>query len=216
MTSTPTAPTQAPTRKQPGAGDRKRQKGKLRWWHMVASGLVIAAAFIIYGAGWFPRYNEVMDSFWFWFDGSIERLKVLAALIPFAVAYVAYRVFRSDRWWKRAEWALNASVDPSPDKRHLGKRAITALGELNMAPKDDLALFNRICAQDRGNTLLLALGNDPESAQRKVTVAGSPREVREKIRQIIENQQQELFSSMDVHSVKDDNGGTTSEGGARP
>jgi hypothetical protein len=118
------------------------------WWVTIVAAALIVLASILYAAG-VPWARTGLDGFWAWFDGSIDRLRLLGALIPAVVAFIAYRVYtadrvwkNSDRWWKRAEWALDTATDGDYTRRTVGMKALTELSELPMADADDRQLFN--------------------------------------------------------------------------
>lgn len=118
------------------------------WWVTIAVAALTVLASILYAAG-VPWVRTGLDGFWAWFDGSIERLRLLGALIPAVVAFIAYRVYtadrvwkNSDRWWKRAEWALDTATDGDYGRRTVGMKALTELSDLPMADAEDRQLFN--------------------------------------------------------------------------
>lgn len=118
------------------------------WWTTIAVAALIVLASTLYAAG-VPWVRTGLDGFWAWFDGSIERLRVLGALIPAVVAFIAYRVYtadrawkNSDRWWKRAEWALDTATDGDYGRRTVGMKALTELSDLPMADAEDRQLFS--------------------------------------------------------------------------
>lgn len=115
---------------------------------------------VAYAVDW-GAARAVTDGFWTWFDGSIERLQVLGSLVPLVIAYVAYRVYASDRWWKRAQWALDASTDESPERMLLGKRGLEELARLRLAPKEDLLFFNALTTEEQDDILLDELAGRP-------------------------------------------------------
>jgi hypothetical protein len=124
-----------------------------------------------------PWVHSSLDGFWAWFDGSIARLRLFAALIPVAIAFIAYRVCtadrvwkNSDRWWKRAEWALETATDGDYARRTVGMKALTELSELPMADAQDRQLFNGlvVAVRDAEASRLLSLPEDEEMEDQDV------------------------------------------------
>lgn len=58
-------------------------------------------------------------------------MAVLASVIAFAAARHLARIqraaLRKEQWWKRAEWALNLTLDPDVDRREIGLSTLEAL-----------------------------------------------------------------------------------------
>lgn len=118
----------------------------LRWW---IRGAVVVLALIVglyviglnvAGMAWF---RDAVDGAWSGYDDVLARVSPWAALLPLAIAYVAYRVYRADQWWKRAEWALDAASEGKPHVRQrFGDKAIDELLESKMAPTADLTMFD--------------------------------------------------------------------------
>ena len=116
--------------------------------------VVMTALSVLYALSYFNFVGYewpvvYIDGFWRWFDGSVERLKLFASLLPLLVVVVAYLVYRSDQWWKRAEWALDAATADITDdeaaqernRRTLGLEAMEELAAKRMAPRKDEELF---------------------------------------------------------------------------
>lgn len=154
----------------------ERQGRGAAWWVTVAITGLIMLASILYAAG-VPWVRTGLDGFWAWFDQSIERLRLLGALIPAVVAFIAYRVYtadrvwkNSDRWWKRAEWALDTATDGDYARRTVGMKALTELSELPMADADDRQLFNGlvVAVRDAEASRLPSLPEDLETEESAV------------------------------------------------
>jgi hypothetical protein len=145
---------------------RRRSLAPLELTVYVAIMAAIVACFTV----GFSAVGPALDAFWEWFDTGIERMRALGSLIPVAIALVAWMVYRSDRrwkhadrWWQRAEWALSTSVEDSPAKQHLGKRALLLLAESDMAPNDELEFFNELRREGSAKTMLDELARDLEA-----------------------------------------------------
>lgn len=147
--------------KRPAPAER-RGHGTAGWVTVAVTALIMPVS-ILYAAG-VPWVRTGLDGFWTWFDGSIDRLRLLGALIPAGVAFIAYCVYTadrvwkiSDRWWKRAEWALDTATDYA--RRAVGMKALTELSNLPMADTDDRQLFNGrvVAVRDAGASRLASL-----------------------------------------------------------
>lgn len=120
---------------------------KITFW--AAGALTLLTVLYLLGV---PGVVPLLDGFWELFDDSIERLRVLAGLLPLLIVAVAYRVYKADQWWKRAEWALDtATADVDDDvepgehtRRTMGLHAVRALGRMNLAPRKDALLFHEL------------------------------------------------------------------------
>lgn len=131
-------------------------KGPLAWGRIALAALFVVGALVaVLSVLYVMSYSGLVgytwpvvrvDGFWRWFDGSIERLKLFA---PLLVGVVAYLVYRSDQWWKRAQWALDAATADLTEaeaaqelnRRTLGLKAMRELGNMRLAPPKDEALF---------------------------------------------------------------------------
>lgn len=132
-------------------------KDALSWLQLIVGTLVVlfvlfvvvATVAYIFEVSWARTF---LDGFWRIFDEGIERMRILAALLPLLVVAVAYLAYRADQWWKRAEWALDAATAelsaeeaklPS-NRRTLGLEAMRELGEMKLAPVKDEELFKTL------------------------------------------------------------------------
>lgn len=70
---------------------------------------------------------------------------LLAAIIAALIAAVAlWQKHRSDNraeWWRRAQWALDASMSEQPTRAEMGQQAINILGQSKLARPEDGALL---------------------------------------------------------------------------
>jgi hypothetical protein len=120
---------------------------KFQMWSGVAA-VASVALFAFYALNLGPA-RPWRDSFWTWMDGNLERLRALGGLIPAVVAIIAYRVYKSDRewkssdrWWKRAEWALDTATDGDYARRTVGMTAMSELSALDISDREDRRFFN--------------------------------------------------------------------------
>jgi len=61
---------------------------------------------------------------------------------------------RSDEWWKRAQWALDAASEGRPHtRRRFGDKAIDELLVSTMAPTQDFAMLSTVVADRVGELL---------------------------------------------------------------
>ncbi|GGG68108.1 hypothetical protein GCM10011374_35510 [Kocuria dechangensis] len=142
----------------------RRRKLRPAGWVAVITVALIAAASAMYAAGADPVVTA-LDAFWRFFDESIERLRVLGGLVPLAIAFVAYKVYRSEQWWKRAEWALDAASENKPEvRRTFGNRTIDQLLTSRLAPTQDFTMFRVVVADRYGSLLREEIGEDPAVA----------------------------------------------------
>lgn len=153
-----------PAEQTPPGQQPPNDKGPLSWGRIGLAVLIVVGVpavlgsivlSILYAMSYFDLVGYtwpvvLVDGFWRWFDGSIERLKLFASLLPLLVVFVAYLVYRSDQWWKRAEWALDAATADLTEaeaaqernRRTLGLEAMHELANKRMAPPKDEALFS--------------------------------------------------------------------------
>jgi hypothetical protein len=112
-----------------------------RWWWWIPLVLVLAAVlWLSRGALWWTEKYWRDDFFpWIgsWFipwaqtPGFGGAAAVAAATIAFAAARHQARVQREsqrkEQWWKRAEWALNLTLDERAEVRTVGYNTLSAL-----------------------------------------------------------------------------------------
>ncbi|MDQ0032132.1 hypothetical protein [Arthrobacter bambusae] len=83
---------------------------------------------------------------WWQILGALSPLAVLvAAIVAAAVGLLSLRQkARADNrseWWRRAQWALDASLSRSRSEAEMGQRAIEILGRSELASPEELALL---------------------------------------------------------------------------
>ncbi|MFJ6537937.1 hypothetical protein ACIQH5_17080 [Paenarthrobacter sp. NPDC091711] len=89
-----------------------------------------------------------MDAFTVLFDGA-KGAASLAPLATFGVALVAYFAYRQktkadkrDQWWKRAQWAIDASLDQEdPQRRLTGVSVLVHMVDSDLATAGDADLM---------------------------------------------------------------------------
>lgn len=100
-----------------------------RWVRVLlyAAAAVIAIPTLVYVFGG-PAAREAIDSFWRWFDGSLERLQVMSWVVASAVAAVSYLGYLSDRRSRLLEygrWAADKATEGDPAAANeVGRRAL--------------------------------------------------------------------------------------------
>ncbi len=83
---------------------------------------------------------------WWQILGALSPLAVLvAAIVAAIVGLLSLRQkARSDNrseWWRRAQWALDASLSRSRSEAEMGQKAIEILGHSELASREELALL---------------------------------------------------------------------------
>ncbi|WP_427007599.1 hypothetical protein [Pseudarthrobacter sp. H2] len=66
---------------------------------------------------------------------------VIAAAIAFAALWQRRRADNRAEWWRRAQWALDASISDQPTRAELGQQAINILGKSKLATPEDGVLL---------------------------------------------------------------------------
>jgi hypothetical protein len=66
---------------------------------------------------------------------------VIAAAIAFATLWQRRRADNRAEWWRRAQWALDASISDQPTRAELGQQAINILGKSKLATPEDGVLL---------------------------------------------------------------------------
>lgn len=89
---------------------------------------------------------------WWQIVSALSPLAVLvAAIVAATVGLLTLRQkARSDNrseWWRRAQWALDASLSRSRSEAEMGQRAIDLLGRSELASHEELALL-RVGTED--------------------------------------------------------------------
>lgn len=62
---------------------------------------------------------------------------VIAALIAFFTLWQRRRADNRAEWWRRAQWALDASMSDEPKRAEMGQQAINILGRSKLATPED-------------------------------------------------------------------------------
>lgn len=124
---------------------------------------------------------------WWQIVGALSPLAVLvAAIVAATVGLLSLRqkAQADDRseWWRRAQWALDASLSPSHSQAEMGQKAIEILGHSALASQDDLALLKvgtedaLLAAANVSGTRAVAPSHRPDSVgaqDRKVQIAAA-------------------------------------------
>ncbi len=119
---------------------------------------------------------------WWQILGALSPLAVLvAAIVAALVGLLSLRQkARADNrseWWRRAQWALDASLSRSRSEAEMGQKAIEILGQSELASREELALL-KVGTEDE----LLAAAAASETralapSQRPATVSAEDRKV---------------------------------------
>jgi hypothetical protein len=98
---------------------------------------------------------------------------VIAAIIAAVIAYFTLRQRRRAdnraEWWRRTQWALDASMSDQPKRAEMGQQAINLLGRSKLATPEDGVLL-KIGTEDpleAANTARLAEVGDAFPSQMK-------------------------------------------------
>jgi flagellar biogenesis protein FliO len=119
---------------------------------------------------------------WWQILGALSPLAVLvAAIVAATVGLLSLRQkARADNrseWWRRAQWALDASLSRSRSEAEMGQKAIEILGHSELASREELALL-KVGTEDE---LLAAAGASETHAlapsQRPAAVSSQDRKV---------------------------------------
>ncbi|MCZ9884849.1 hypothetical protein [Arthrobacter sp. B2a2-09] len=119
---------------------------------------------------------------WWQILGALSPLAVLvAAIVAATVALLSLRQkARADNrseWWRRAQWALDASLSRSRSQAEMGQKAIEILGHSELASKEELALL-KVGTEDE--LLAAAKASEPRAltpSQRPALVSSEDRKV---------------------------------------
>jgi hypothetical protein len=66
---------------------------------------------------------------------------LVAAVIAFAALWQRSKADNRAEWWRRAQWALDASMSDQPTRAEMGQQAINILGKSKLATAEDGALL---------------------------------------------------------------------------
>ncbi|MCI0143933.1 hypothetical protein KNN17_20440 [Arthrobacter bambusae] len=119
---------------------------------------------------------------WWQILGALSPLAVLVAAIVAAIVGLLSlrqkaRADNRSEWWRRAQWALDASLSRSRSEAEMGQKAIEILGHSELASREELALL-KVGTEDA----LLAAAAASEtravvSSQRPASVGAEDRKV---------------------------------------
>ncbi|MET4144213.1 hypothetical protein [Arthrobacter sp. UYCo732] len=87
---------------------------------------------------------------------------IIAALIAGAALWQKRRADNRAEWWRRAQWALDASMSDHRARKEMGQQAINILGQSKLATQEDGVLL-KIGTEDpldAANRARLAEAND--------------------------------------------------------
>ena len=124
---------------------------------------------------------------WWQILGALSPLAVLVAAIVAAIVgllSLRQKARADDRseWWRRAQWALDASLSRSRSEAEMGQKAIEILGHSELASREELALLkvgtedDLLAAATASETRALAPSQRPASVSpedRKVQIAAA-------------------------------------------
>jgi hypothetical protein len=51
---------------------------------------------------------------------------------------------RRERWWERAQWAMERACDPDPTKRAVGLTVLASLGKSDLASPEEQVMLARV------------------------------------------------------------------------
>ena len=51
---------------------------------------------------------------------------------------------RRERWWERAQWAMDRACDPDPTKRAVGLTVLASLGKSDLASPDEQVMLAQV------------------------------------------------------------------------
>ena len=119
---------------------------------------------------------------WWQIVGALSPLAVLvAAMVAAIVGLLSLRQkARADdrsEWWRRAQWALDASLSRSRSEAEMGQKAIEILGHSQLASREELALL-KVGTEDA--LLAAATASGPRAvvpSQRPASVGAEDRKV---------------------------------------
>lgn len=119
---------------------------------------------------------------WWQILGALSPLAVLVAAIVAAIVGLLSlrqkaRADNRSEWWRRAQWALDASLSRSRSEAEMGQKAIEILGRSELASREELALL-KVGTEDA--LLAAAAASEPRAvapSQRPASVGAEDRKV---------------------------------------
>jgi hypothetical protein len=147
-----------------------------------------------------------------------EWWQIIAALSPLAVLLAAViaavigvltirqraRADNRAEWWRRAQWALDASLSKEPSQAEMGQKAIELLSKSKLATPEDGTLL-KIGTTDALDAAFLA-----HAAERRVSevieVAGTPEEPPQRMRVLLDDTVLGDQPAVDEADASGDNG----------
>lgn len=119
---------------------------------------------------------------WWQILGALSPLAVLVAAIVAAIVGLLSlrqkaRADNRSEWWRRAQWALDASLSRSRSEAEMGQKAIEILGHSELASREELALL-KVGTEDA--LLAAATASEPRAVvppQRPASVGAEDRKV---------------------------------------
>ncbi|MGO4856935.1 hypothetical protein [Arthrobacter sp. 2MCAF14] len=124
---------------------------------------------------------------WWQILGALSPLAVLVAAIVAAIVGLLSlrqkaRADNRSEWWRRAQWALDASLSRSRSEAEMGQKAIEILGQSELASREELALLKvgtedeLLAAATASETRAVTRSQRPDSVSaedRKVQIAAA-------------------------------------------
>jgi hypothetical protein len=101
---------------------------------------------------------------------------LIAAFIGWRSMQVQAEANRRAQWWERAEWALDASMSTSMDRRVIGLGVLALLAESTLAGEEEARIL-RVASDDSLAQKVTAL-DDVEAKQPQTRVSGLPEDER--------------------------------------
>ncbi|WP_035749082.1 hypothetical protein [Arthrobacter sp. 35W] len=93
-----------------------------------------------------------------WIQALAPAAASMAALVAGSLAWATYSQRRTadrrDQWWKRAQWAIDASMDAEDNERQVvGAAILVHLAESDLCMADDRALLLQVLVSARDAVL---------------------------------------------------------------
>ncbi|NVM93529.1 hypothetical protein [Arthrobacter wenxiniae] len=110
-------------------------------------------------------WGRIVASLGGWGQGWLPVISLTGVFVTALVAYLSYRraldADRRDQWWARAQWAIDAALEPGGGRRLAGLIVLTSLKTSKLATRQDAELFDEIA-----RSVKASLG--PAAARRQV------------------------------------------------